>query len=404
VPKSFGGSGTAAHILSIIKDDIARHLGRRDLWAPWRIRIFQKYKSAVVDLRREELDSIDGLQVLPQNVRPGSAHGSVDVLENALKSANLIADPGQRESQLSALLPELVKVPYWHRSCDEYNGVWDDYCGSWLQATAWRGHHNSLRLGRLAMMNSQMTVRCLRASGYDRASLVDGPLSLKATIGVADPWIRTFSLGGGLASEYYSLAKEQRSRKNMDRFLRRGLEFLNVATRAGQLMPSREKSRFFAGLAAIRGHVYLELRDQTLDPVGAFEESLRIRTDSGMSGHAMGEAKADLGHVLVRHGLRARGYQLLEEGVHDLETCMGKGFAARAKLKLAECYMRRGWMCDAIRQVREADAICDLHEIERRRVTGTIPRATLWCLRVIKFSASRLCARETAAGYEYSSV
>ena len=74
----------------------------------------------------------------------------------------------------------------------------------------------------------------------------------------------------------------------------------------------------------------------------------------------------------------------------------------RAKLKLAECYLRRGWLRDAIRQVSEADAICDLHRIEKRGVTGSLPRATLQCLRFVGLHLLRLRARETASGYEYT--
>lgn len=402
VPNSFGRSGTARGILAVIKDDIARHLSRRGLRAPYHARAFQRYKSAVTFLRRDELDSVEGLQVLPAGLSISSAHCPVEMLERGLRTANAIPDPAQRESRLSALLPDLATVPYADRSCAAYHGVWDGYCESWLGATAWRGHHNSLRLGRLAMLNSQMAIRCLMATGHDRQALAGRPLPPTGTIGDSGPWIRVFTVGGALASEYYSLAKEQRSRADRNRFLRRGLDFLNVATRARELVVNYERSRLLAGLAAIRGHVYLELRDQTLDPAAAFEESLRLRVDGGMSTVAVAEAKADLGHVMVRYGLWNKGHELLVQGTRELEAGRGKGFAARAKFKLAECYLRRGWLRDAVRQVSEADAICALHKIERRGVTGALPRLTLRCLRIIGSHLMRVQARETASGYEYT--
>ncbi len=400
-PETFGGSGSAGHVLRLIEDDIARHLDCPELRTTWRTRAFRSYKSGIVRLRSSELDSVEGLQVLPRGVCAAPTHRSADELESAISVLAAIEDRSEKESQLSALLPELAAVPYNDRSCSPFYSAWDHFCEGWLRATAWRGHHNALRLGRLAMLNTQMVVRCLLASGGDRHQIAAQPLPPEAKIGDPTPWLRAFSLGGALASEYYSLAKEQTIRSSKEKFLRRGLEFLHVATRVRHFMREDERHGFFAGLAAIRGHIYLELRDQTLDPVAAFEESLRLRKDAGMRGAALAEGKADLGHALVQHGLWKRGHNLLLEGVEELEAAMSEGFAARAKLKMAEYYLRRWRIRDAVRQVQEADAICNLHQIRRREASGTLPHLALQFLRLVGSRFPKLVAERTESGYQY---
>lgn len=404
VPNSYGGSGTAGQVVTAIKDDIARHLARPELRAPWRARAFRTYGRAITRLRSRELLGVDGLQVLPRGSRSSFAHAPADDLKDAMKAIGAIADPRLRESELSAFLPDLAAVPYFESVFDGYRAVWDDYCDLWLRTTAWRGHHNALRMGRLAMLNSQMVVRCLMASSHDRLSLAHSPLPTSGTIGDAAAWIRVFALGGALASEYYSLAKEQHLQRQRRQFLRRGLEFLTVAGRARELLNSAERTRLLAGLAAIRGHIYVELEDPTLDPVDAFEESMRHRLDLGATGSWLGEAKADLGYALVRQGLWRSGHDLLVQGVHDLEATIAKGFAARAKLKLANCYLRRGWIPDAMRQLSEADAICDLHGIQRRRASGVLSQVALEVLRAVARRTHNVRARQSSCGYQYETV
>lgn len=401
MPDSFGGGGSARHVLHLIQEDIARHLDRPDLRLSWRAQALLSYKSGITRLRRSELDSADGLQVLQRDALRLHARYSANELTDVLGAIDAVEDQGERESHLTSLLPELTVVPYGEHSCTRFLPVWDHYCESWLRATAWRGHHNALRLGRLSMLNTQMMVRCLLASGGDRRKLRRKTLLPPAKIGDSAPWIRAFSLGGALASEYYSLAKEQVVRFSKERFLRRGLEFLHVAIRVHGLMPEGDRCCFFAGLAAIRGHIYLELGDRALDPMVAFEESLKLREEAGMNRVAIAEAKADLGHAMVREGLWRQGHALLAEGVGELESVMHGGFAARAKLKLAECYMRRGRIKDAVQHIREADAICVLHRIKRREVSGSLPRLALGVIRLSVSQFPKLLAEKTKSGYRY---
>ena len=221
-------------------------------------------------------------------------------------------------------------------------------------------------------------------------------------IGDPEPWIRVFDVRGALGSEHYSLAKTQHDWQRKDRFLRRGLEFLHLAKRVDGLIHRHERDRLFAGLAAIRGHIYLALGDPGLNPVAAFEESLELREATGASPASLAEAKSDLGHVMVRYGHSKRGLALLIEGVEELETQTAAGFAARAKLKLGEAYLRRGWAGHAVRQVREADAICELHMIQRREVAGLLPQLAVMSLRLRGAMSPKLRAESTDSGYRYS--
>lgn len=400
-PGTFGGTGSAGHVIRLIKDEIARHLSRPDLCSPFLKRRFRKYEAGLMNLRRDELDSVHGLQVLTGNSLTTTNQRSVDEFEQLISSVTGIDERSERENHLTALLPELAMVPYKNPSCSPFYYVWDRYCEGWLRATAWRGHHTALRMGRLAMLNTQLAVRCSLAGGTDRQQLVAGIVRSAKIIGDPAPWIRVFNLGGALGSEYYSLAKNQRDRRRKETFFRRGLEFLHIATRVDGLIPDDERDRFFSGLAAIRGHIYLELRDSTLDPVAAFEESLRLREETGMSPASVAEAKADFGHVMVRQGLSRRGLALLNEGVEELELQMSGGFAARAKLKLAEAFLRRGSIGDAFHQVHEADAICEFHKITKREVGGTLPRLALMSLRLLAAKGPKMTVEWSDSGYRY---
>ena len=214
---AFGGAGSAGYVLRLIKDEIARHLARPDLRAPWFARGFRKYQTGLISLRRDELDSVHGLQVLPENLPTVTNLRSVDEFEQLLGSVTGIEERSERENHLTSLLPELATVPYTDRSCSPFYSVWDRYCEGWLRATAWRGHHNALRMGRLAMLNTQMVVRCRLAGGTDRQQLVAGNVPSAGRIGERTPWIHVFNLGGALGSEYYSLAKEQGDRRGGSR-------------------------------------------------------------------------------------------------------------------------------------------------------------------------------------------
>lgn len=398
---AFGGAGSVGYVLRLIKEEITRHLARPDPRVPWVARGFRKYQAGLVSLRRNELDSMHGLQVLPENLPMVTNRLGVDELEQVLASVTELEERSERENHLTALLPELATVPYTDRACSPFYSVWDHYCEGWLRATAWRGHHNALRMGRLAMLNTQMVVRCSLAGGADRQQLVTGNVPSAGRIGDRAPWIRVFNLGGALGSEYYSLAKEQVDRRVKERFLRRGLEYLHIATRVDRLIPNDERDRFFAGLAAIRGHIYLELSDTTLDPIVAFEESLKLREATDASVASIAEAKTDLGHVMVRQGLSKRGHALLLDGVEQLELQMAGGFAARAKLKLGEAYLRRGSIENAVQQVLEADAICKFHKIKRRELSGVLPRLVLMSLRLLGARRPKLSVERTDSGYDY---
>ena len=83
-PGDFGGSGSARRVLSLIKDTIAQHLGRRELRDSWRSRLSRRYHARLLNLRREELDSVYGLQVLPESPSEDSATHSPASFERAL--------------------------------------------------------------------------------------------------------------------------------------------------------------------------------------------------------------------------------------------------------------------------------------------------------------------------------
>ncbi len=74
-------------------------------------------------------------------------------------------------------------------------------------------------------------------------------------------------------------------------------------------------------------------------------------------------------------------------------------------MKLGRYYLRRGAMLAAVRQIREADAICQLHGIvQREDIAGSLGAHTLALLRRFWPKYHQLKAIETPIGYQFIEV
>lgn len=99
---------------------------------------------------------------------------------------------------------------------------------------------------------------------------------------------------------------------------------------------------------------------------------------------SIAEAKGDLGHFLFLNGSKIEGTRMLQEAAEVLCEFKKEAFASRIKLKLAEVYVRQRRLRSAIKEVREADAICQYHGITLREPAGWSARLMLQVLRRLK--------------------
>jgi hypothetical protein len=402
VPQSFAGSGSAARVIELVKWEIQSYSRTRFPRPTWLQRRLHRYIQGLMPLRSPVICGLEGLRVLPASANVDARlKPDRNKLGAALDAAHGLTSVPAKQAVLSTIFSQLSAAPYLMRDCSEYLALWDRWCDAWLKLTAWKGHHNLCHMGRLAALNSLAAIRCLQATRGDKDRLADVSLPPVGKIGSAETWTSAFQLGGALASEHYSLAKLRWRTEQRVRILRKAMEWLVVADRCKGLLSHPDEESFLAGLAAIRGHIHLLLRDQTLDPVAAFEESLRLRKASGAEGSAIAEAKADLGYALARAGLRQQGLQLLEAGVAGLDAAQAEGFAAKSKLKLAELYLRQMRARDAIQQIGESDAICKLHGLQPRTASGYVANFILGAFRWLGRVQGDVRVRRGPSGYTY---
>lgn len=288
-------------------------------------------------------------------------------------------------------------MPWQDRRHSEFLPLWDQAFGSWDKSSAWVGLHGPLLIGKLAADNSLLAVRALRASHGEEVtlqSLLSGPPSKTGTL---EEWVNLYSLGGAIASEYYSIAKMSALWSARHYYFKRSEEWLHCATRGLAIRPDPIHE---AGLAAIWGHVSLGLRN-IMDAVGHFERSLRLRRENGASAGSIAEAEADLGYAYIRSGKNREGEKLLLQGVEGLERALSRGFTIRAKRMLAAHYARQRHFREALIQLAQVTALCKKYGITDR------PPEVFW-LRLVHTGVRYVCRSipqydviETSLGYQY---
>lgn len=360
-------------------------------------RIFGRFLQRLCAFRRR-LDQGVGLRFLADRYPPPSRQRfSRDIVEERI--ANLASLPNwhERLGQTWEVIELLFDVPWQDCRYSEFLPLWDQAFGSWDKSSAWVGLHGPLLMGKLAADNSLLAVRALRASHGEEVtlqSLLSGPPSKTGTL---EEWVNLYSLGGAIASEYYSIAKMSALWSARHYYFKRSEEWLHCATRGLVIRPDPIHE---AGLAAIWGHVSLGLRN-VMDAVGHFERSLRLRRENGASVGSIAEAEADLGYAYIRSGKNREGEKLLLQGVEGLERAMSKGFTIRAKRMIAAHYARRRHFREALIQLAQVTALCKKYGITDRPPEVFWLRLMHTCARYVYRSIPQYDVVETPLGYQY---
>ena len=204
----------------------------------------------------------------------------------------------------------------------------------------WYALHGHFFLGRLAAVNSLSVIRQRM------------PASMQCKVG--PPSI--FADAGAAASEYYSIAKLVPSRWQRYRLLRKALWNCNAAL-------SEADSSDPSGLLDIRGHVKLRMLN-LLGGMSDLKRALAIRREQGEDGGRIGESEVHLGMAYSYCRQFGKAERLLQDGVAQLRAADNRNFLVQALRHLAVFYAQVGRREEAVRLLREAQAVARQHEIQ----------------------------------------
>ncbi|MFQ5685598.1 MAG: hypothetical protein ACE5GV_02955 [Candidatus Scalindua sp.] len=179
-----------------------------------------------------------------------------DFVEDRLAQIKSFKNYPQILNESWQIIEELFEVPWYEKQHSEHLMLWDEVLGCWDSASAWCGLHGPLLMGKLAADNTLLAVRSLIASHGEQLNLNTLLAGSPSKIGVKEEWIKLYSLGGAIASEYYSISKRTVSRRAKRHYLLKAEAWLRVADRASEMEGNLKRD---AGIAAIRGHVYMRL-------------------------------------------------------------------------------------------------------------------------------------------------
>jgi tetratricopeptide (TPR) repeat protein len=236
-------------------------------------------------------------------------------------------------ARLWIVIRHLSAAPFTERRFQEYLPLWESALGKWSSASAWYALHGHFFLGRLASVNTLSTIR-MRMPAQMRKTL--GPPSIFADAGAA-------------ASEYYSIAKLVPSRWQRYRLLSKALWNCNAALKTGAVSDP-------SGLLDIRGHVKLRM----LNPLGGLSDlkrALAIRRDMGQHADRIGESEVHLGRAYAYCRQYGKAERLLQDGIAKLRMMDNRSFLIQGLRHLAVFYNQIGRRRDAIKLLREAQAI-----------------------------------------------
>lgn len=227
--------------------------------------------------------------------------------------------------RLWAAMRELMDEGGRNLADPQVAALWDRTLGLWAAKASWFGLHGHTWMGPLAAINSQIVLR-ERMATEPRFS--------------ADPDMREPL--GSRASALYSIAQRMRTRR------RKLFHYRQVVQLASEAMERDPAGR--GGAISIRAHALLQMASlghfwKLWEAKTEFERFLRLREATGAREAQVGEAKTDLGHLLVQMGRRRKGFALLQEGVAQLrsdESANGQAFLARGLRKLARAAKQAG--------------------------------------------------------------
>jgi len=241
--------------------------------------------------------------------------------EDVIKILDKASGQKTHQARLSLIwfaLRALMGAPYNDPSCQAYLPLWDRALASWTNNGAWYGLHGHFPMSCLAALGS-------------RAALPPA-----ADLGDADG---TQYPHGGLASEYYSIAKLSDIKRPI----------FDLALSHAQL--SIERAPDASGGYAMRGSIFLQT-GCTDAALADYERVTRLREPEG--GTSYGEALSEWGYALVGAGRGNLGIDYMEKGLEILRKGDLNGFVVRAMRKLAVGYLRTGRVHQAIAQLSAA--------------------------------------------------
>ncbi len=338
-----------ADLLERVECDIEIHFGRRSplIAPPSR---FERYSRALIVHRKAIDDRDEGLKFLLDRYPAPKLPFDPDLVRAELAEIRTLQSYQARINATYRVFQRLFHFP-WRQTHDHLD-LWEDTLDLWDTAAAWLGLHGFIYAGRLAADNTLVAVRVLTASAGEFASLAEIMRKGETKTGTNEEWIKLYATGGALASEYYSIAK-QAPRSLKTHYLAKADSWIAVAERTFAREPNKKRE---AGLASIRGHIFLEWGRGT-DAIALLERSLHLREEASLDESSVGEAKVDLGYAYCLASRRRDGERLIAGGLYDLERHGSPGFLARAKRKAARVYIR-GWALG--KALRELVGVKDL--------------------------------------------
>jgi hypothetical protein len=251
---------TKQQLLENIQRDIDQHFSVSvRLQVSGHIRLFRRFVARLAAMRRP-LDVGIGLRFLAGRYPlPSGRLFDREAVQTQLQALSGVNDYAQVLDGAWKVVEQLFEVPWDDKKHHEHLPLWDEVFSRWDTAAAWRGLHGALLVGKLAADNTLLAIRSRVAAHGEEVTLeqlLRDPRPPRPMIGATDEWINLYGLGGALASEYYSIAKRASDRRNRNYYLKRAEAWLRVADRATGIDGSVRRR---AGVAAMRGHVYLML-------------------------------------------------------------------------------------------------------------------------------------------------
>jgi tetratricopeptide (TPR) repeat protein len=358
---------------------------------------FYNYLNRIAVSRKKWDDKDGGLRFLKGQYPKATRSFEREWVQSKIVEANGTQSYQERLNKAWEAIVMLCDVPWQEKKNSGHLDLWDEALSVWDKASAWYGLHGFIFNGKLAADNTLLAVRSLRASFGEILNLKHLIRSRAEKTGCVEHWANLYSLGGALASEYYSIAKTMSAKTLRRHYLLKADAWIDVAERTYEIEGNKQRE---VGLSSIRGHIYLEL-GRVRPAIKKLERSLELRKLHGPSSASLGEAKADLGYAYFRMGRREVAEAFLTEGVDALEHAMVPGFTIRAKRKLAEYYYEIGNHRDCFRQIAEASAISRKYGVrDQFGKLALLPIINSKDSRKIVTIAS-LKVKETNNGYRY---
>ena len=299
---------------------------------PWTLSV----RSLVTALDHARGHPRPDIELFDKVFRPVSAKPDLDHIQYVLDGLEGERSIEKRLTRTWIALRELCAAPYDDPKFDEYLPHWDRALGTWSSAAAWYGLHGHLYVGRLAAVNSLLSIRA----------------RLPGAVAEATDERRFHGGKGARASEYYSMAKLMRTAREQSKYYQLAELDIEDALRSGVDRP--------AGYLTIRGHIRLRQKNPRL-ALADFEEARRLQEGNG--GASVAESLADVGLAHLHLGKLRQAIPLLRESVDRFEAEGNVTFGVRARKRLALEHLRALRPGDAIRELNRAYDLASDHQI-----------------------------------------